>query len=299
MFGSKYRSRILELNASDERGINVIREKIKAFATKKISNIDETTFENNNTTNFLKKALNIQIIILDEADMMTNDAQSALRRIIEDNSKTTRFCLICNYLTKIIDPISSRCAKFMFNSLPKHLQIHKINQILEFEDLKNFLNNDILEYIVDVSEGDLRRSINQVQTICGLYVDKNNGNLLNNKINTEDLEELCGIISESRIKQLLKNLLKKDIATLNVYNIVTEFCNDGYDAIQLIKQLNDYFINSEYGIKTIKQLGGERVLIFFLELMIDAENSCIEGANPELALSDLFCRIINYINKIN
>jgi replication factor C subunit 2/4 len=92
--------RILELNASDERGIQVVRDKVKKFSQKQISKL-----ANKNVPQY-------QIVILDEADSMTQDAQGALRRVIEDYSGTTRFCFICNYVSKIIDPIASRCAKY-------------------------------------------------------------------------------------------------------------------------------------------------------------------------------------------
>ena len=97
----------MELNASDDRGIQAIREKVKSFAQKIVTKLET------------KSLADFQIIILDEADLLTNDAQSALRRIIEDNSSQTRFCIICNYVSKIIDPIVSRCAKFRFNYINK------------------------------------------------------------------------------------------------------------------------------------------------------------------------------------
>ena len=100
LFGESFKERILELNASDERGIQVVREKIKKYSQRVIQKKTDI--------------FNFQIVILDEADSMTVDAQSALRRIIEDNVKSTRFCIICNYVSKIIDPIASRCAKFRY-----------------------------------------------------------------------------------------------------------------------------------------------------------------------------------------
>ena len=136
----------MELNASDDRGIQAIRDKVKSFAQKIV-----TKLENKSLADF-------QIIILDEADLLTNDAQSALRRIIEDNSSQTRFCIICNYVSKIIDPIVSRCAKFRFNALSEETQIKHLNDIAKRENMK--INSSIINKIQKVSQGDLRKSIN-------------------------------------------------------------------------------------------------------------------------------------------
>ncbi|KAI5285715.1 Subunit of heteropentameric Replication factor C (RF-C), partial [Ascosphaera atra] len=105
LFGpSLYRSRILELNASDERGIGIVREKVKDFARTQLSHPP-------NSAEYKAKypCPPFKIIILDEADSMTQDAQSALRRTMERYSRLTRFCLVCNYVTRIIDPVASRC----------------------------------------------------------------------------------------------------------------------------------------------------------------------------------------------
>jgi replication factor C subunit 2/4 len=117
-----YKQRILELNASDERGIQVIREKVKTFAQGAVGERKTAGYP----------CPRFKIIILDEADTMTPDAQSALRRIMELYSKVTRFCLICNYVTRIIEPLASRCAKFRFRPLPVSSMVSRMTQIAGF-----------------------------------------------------------------------------------------------------------------------------------------------------------------------
>ena len=127
LYGPKfYLNRILELNASDDRGIQVVRDKIKTFASYKP--------QRNYNKNY--PCPKYKIIILDEADAMTNEAQTALRRIIEDNTNQTRFCLICNYITKIIQPLSSRCVKLCFKPIPESEQIKKMKKICDKENVK-------------------------------------------------------------------------------------------------------------------------------------------------------------------
>lgn len=148
MFGKEfYRTRVLELNASDERGIAVVREKIKKFAQRKIQRGPNVNCPP------------VQICILDEADSMTIDAQAALRRIIEAYATTTRFCIICNYIAKIIDPLASRCVKFRFSHIEGSAQKARLYEICEKESIR-LESEKVLETLIDVSEGDLRRSIN-------------------------------------------------------------------------------------------------------------------------------------------
>lgn len=135
-----YRQRVLELNASDDRGIKVVREKIKKFAMAMPQKQPKGEF----------LSPNYKIIILDEADLMTNDAQSALRRIIEDYASSTRFCIICNYITKIITPLASRCIKYQFKPISLEAQVAKLQEISRSEHLV-LRTPDTLETLVEVS----------------------------------------------------------------------------------------------------------------------------------------------------
>merc|ERR1719334_2905386 len=148
------KSRGLELNASDERGINVIRHKVKNFAriTVGITKDHDPKYP----------CPPYKIIILDEADSMTRDAQSALRRTMERWSKVTRFCLICNYVSRIIAPVSSRCAKFRFQSLPRDEIITKLELICKSEGIQ--ASSDTFAALEAVSGGDLRKAITFLQS---------------------------------------------------------------------------------------------------------------------------------------
>uniref|UniRef100_H2Z4T7 AAA+ ATPase domain-containing protein n=1 Tax=Ciona savignyi TaxID=51511 RepID=H2Z4T7_CIOSA len=146
------KERVLELNASDERGISVIREKVKKFAQLTANALREDG----------KKCPPYKIIILDEADSMTKAAQEALRRTMEKQSKTTRFCLICNYVSKIIPPIISRCSQFRFNSLSVEDQKKRLWHVCEKEGVK--ISEDAMSCLVKCSEGDLRKAMTYLQT---------------------------------------------------------------------------------------------------------------------------------------
>ena len=156
VFGtSEYHHRVLELNASDDRGIAKVREKVKKYAETKLAKLPPGK-------------PNYKIIILDEADQMTPDAQQALRRVIEDYASITRFCLICNYVTKIIEPLSSRCIKFRFKEIGLDYQMKQLESISMKEGME--LAPESLQAVIEISGGDLRKSVNLLQLAKATYV---------------------------------------------------------------------------------------------------------------------------------
>lgn len=146
LMGESFRSLVLELNASDERGIGVVRERIKGF-----SQIIQTA----------PSGVQFGLVILDECDEMTRDAQTALRRIMETSSRTCRFILICNYQSGIIEPIQSRCAVFRFRRLEEAEAIEHLAKICKSEQID--AGPKVVERVFELSEGDLRRAINYLQ----------------------------------------------------------------------------------------------------------------------------------------
>jgi replication factor C subunit 2/4 len=158
MLGDSYKNAVLELNASDARGIDVVRNKIKWFAQQKVT---------------LPPGKH-KIVILDEADSMTGAAQQALRRTMEIFSSSTRFALACNNSTKIIEPIQSRCAVLRFTRLSDAEVLARLLQIIEYESIQ--YDSSGLEAIVFIAEGDMRNALNALQsTVSGFgYVNATN-----------------------------------------------------------------------------------------------------------------------------
>jgi replication factor C small subunit len=149
LFGESWKENYLELNASDERGIDVVRQKVKDFArTKAISKIP------------------FKVIFLDEADALTNEAQNALRRTMENYTSNCRFILSCNYSSKVIDPIQSRCAVFRFRLLEKKDLDKIVKRISLKENLK--IDDKVIDSLFEISGGDCRRTINLLQTTASI-----------------------------------------------------------------------------------------------------------------------------------
>jgi len=207
LYKDNYNDYVLELNASDERGIRVVREKIKTFSQKAVDN-------------------DFKIIILDEADAMTSDSQFALRRIIEKYSINTRFFLICNYINKIIPPLLSRCAVFRFKTM-NNLEIETI--------LKNIMNKEGI--IIDKSninkiiKDDLRKSINNLQKL--IFLNRNNKK--DNKIYLEYFDNNVNI----NIDEIIYN---EKLDTIEYTNYLI---NEGYSFDELYFSLKKELLTSE------------------------------------------------------
>ena len=249
MYGSNYSSMILELNGSDDRLINVVREQIKDFSAtnSKIYNILQHNEEINKT--------NIKLVILDEVDAMTYDAQFALRRVIELYTSSTRFCLICNYLTKIIPAIQSRCQMFRFAPISYIEHLNKIKKVIELENVN--IEEKAIEKIVELSEGDMRKSLNLLQSQFMIY----NSNL----ITINSIYKSIGYMTEEEQNNLINNL--KNCTLQDTYNTLSKIQNENNMSNQdIIREITSYFTRIYLKEQKLKKNINDKLLIFFDEL---------------------------------
>lgn len=224
LFGPELsKTRVLELNASDERGISVVRDKIKNFARTVVSAPSAENREHYPCPDF-------KLVILDEADQMTQDAQAALRRTMENYSKLTRFCLICNYVTRIIDPLASRCSKFRFHELDKTNSLGRLKYIADQENVST--TDDCLSHLLDISSGDLRRAITLLQSASGLA---------DPDVTVELIDELSGTIPQASIDTLVQSMNRG--VQRRIENVVQSCILEGWSVARLIEQLHDRLIS--------------------------------------------------------
>ncbi|OHW89836.1 activator 1 41 kda subunit [Colletotrichum incanum] len=277
------KSRVLELNASDERGISIVREKVKDFARMQLTN----------PTNEYKKRYPcppFKIIILDEADSMTQDAQSALRRTMETYSKITRFCLICNYVTRIIDPLASRCSKFRFKSLDQGNAKKRLEDIAENEGVQ--LENGAVDALIKCSEGDLRKAITFLQSAARLVGAGDKGvsgddamDVDKKPVTVKIIEDIAGVIPENTIDELVSAIRPQGAADTyqNVAKVVEEMVADGWSAGQIVTQLYQSIVFDE----TIPDVQKNKIVLIFSEV----DKRLVDGADEHLTILDLALRI--------
>ncbi|PIA27245.1 hypothetical protein AQUCO_08200037v1 [Aquilegia coerulea] len=258
LFGPElYKSRVLELNASDDRGINVVRTKIKDFAAVAVGTRGRQGGY---------PCPPYKIIILDEADSMTEDAQNALRRTMETYSKVTRFIFICNYISRIIEPLASRCAKFRFKPLSDDIMTNRILHICTEEGLN--LDPEALATLSSISQGDLRRAITYLQSAARLF---------GSTISDKELISVSGVIPQAVVQALFAACKSGDfdLANKEVNNVIAE----GYPVSQMFLQLMEVIVEAnditdEQKARICSKLG-------------EADKCLIDGADEYLQLLDV------------
>ncbi|NXR37482.1 RFC4 factor, partial [Zosterops hypoxanthus] len=262
-----FRQRVLELNASDERGIQVIREKVKAFA--------QLTASGSRSDG--KMCPPFKIVILDEADSMTSAAQAALRRTMEKESKTTRFCLICNYISRIIEPLTSRCSKFRFKPLSDSIQHQRLLDVSEKERVK--ISNEAVSYLVKVSEGDLRKAITFLQSATRLMGGK--------EITEKIITEIAGVIPKETIDELLLGCQSGSFEKLET--LAKNLINEGFAVAQLVNQLHDTVVESEdYSDKQKSAI---------VEKLAEVDKCLADGADEFLQLMSLCALVMQQLTQ--
>ncbi|MCK4996093.1 MAG: replication factor C small subunit [Thermoplasmatales archaeon] len=251
LYGDAWKQNFMELNASDERGIGIIRGKIKDFAR----------------TAPMRKA-DFKIIFLDEADSLTSDAQSALRRTMERHTRICRFILSVNYSSKIIEPIQSRCTVFRYSPIKEDDVKKFMRKIATNEKLQ--ITDDGLETLIFISRGDLRKAINILQV----------GASVNKKITAELLYETSAIAKPEDVKNLINTALGGNFmaARSQLYDLLIKYGLSGEDIIKQIHQsIFDLAIPDDAKVKLIEKAG-------------EIEFRLIEGSNAHIQLEALLAQ---------
>lgn len=254
LFGTDgWAGRFLELNASDERGIGVVRGKIKDFA--RVGTSDNTGFK---------------IIFLDEADALTHDAQAALRRTMEKYTATTRFILSCNYSSKIIDPIQSRCAVFRFKPLATD-QVKKFVRRIATEE-KVQIAPDGVDALVFIAKGDLRKTVNTLQVAAAL----------GGTVDAESIYRTTSTARPEEVKRLLETALGGDFMAARsiLDNLLIEYGLSGEDVIrQIHRSVFDLTIADRQKVHLIDKVG-------------EIEFRLVEGANERIQIECLLAHFV-------
>jgi len=258
-FQDTWQENFLELNASDERGIDVVRVKIKDFArTKALGDVP------------------FKIIYLDESDALTKEAQQALRRTMENYTATCRFILSCNYSSKIIDPIQSRCAVFKFKPLAKEEIFEIIDMVAKDQTL--IINSDTKEAIFEASHGDVRRAENILQSAA----------TFNKTITVEDVFSIASLAKPRELDEVFTYCVNEDFsnARKKLLDIMLDY---GLSGLDIIAQLQRNVWKVE-GIDNHAKLE-------FVKACGEIEFRLVEGSDEFIQLESLLAKFINDLNK--
>ena len=262
LYGPLASRRVLELNASDERGIDVVRTKVKDFSR---------LLCNETVPDYLCPPF--KIVILDEVDFMTKDAQAALRRIMETEAANTSFCLLCNHISKIISPIKSRCAMFRFTAVEDKKAEERLEKICRLENV--LIESSALRLLVGAAEGDMRQAITLLQGLWQLHGSTG--------ITEEAVKKIAGIVEKEEIEEMFLVCLKgtgKEIVDLSKRIIQQAIAVDKIVLGIADRIANDCVLDDKRKIGIIRK-------------MLSVECSLLKGADPFLQLLSLFGSINN------
>jgi replication factor C small subunit len=252
LYGKGYREHLMELNASDERGIKIVRETVKTFA--RTRSIGEIPFK---------------ILILDEADNMTSDAQQALRRTMEKFTETCRFIMIANYSGKIIEPLQSRCAPFRFSYMSKEDQDRYLRHIIQEENIQ--ILDEGYDAIFEVSGGDLRRATNTLQAAASM----------GKVIDAETVYSVIGRANPEDVNKMIKTAMKGDFleARKQLREMIMKYGVAGSD---IIKQIHTEIFRS---------MLPDSWKVTLSEAIGEIDFRLVQGADVEVQLSALLARL--------
>lgn len=256
LYGKYYQCMVMELNASDDRRIDVVRDKIKRFV------ISQNVFFG---TNIAERENIFKLVILDEADAMTPDAQAILRQIVEKYTDNTRFCLICNYIQNINPALQSRCTRFRFSPIESNMIKTKIIQISECENIK--LTDSGIETIIKRSRGDMRKVINMLQSVSMAY----------NVINEKNINNSIGYPRQEHMNIIIGSLINDSLMMAHgkILNIKTLHGLSLGDIITEIHNILINYINSIILIEDLKKLSIDQIINILSKLRLIEYNHSV------------------------
>lgn len=257
ILGESWKDYTLELNASNERGIDTVRLRIKNFA----SYADR------------RAEIPFRILLLDESDSMTGDAQTALRRIMEESSKTTRFILTANYSSNIIEPLQSRCAIFRFSRLPEDDVVKGLEAICKKEGIRQ--EKEALSIIYKATEGDMRHALNMLQAASSL-----------GEISVENVNKVTGLSGRTKVAEVIEIAMKGDFSSAR--NKMIELLQvSGLSEHDFIKFANEALSKSEYSSS-----------IDAIQATAETDFRLMQGANPDIQLSAYLAQLASIGKRI-
>lgn len=248
LLGENFKKATIELNASDDRGIDVVREKIKAFATQKVPLPPNRH----------------KIVILDEADSMTESAQQAMRIIISDYSSTTRFALACNDSTKIIEPIQSRCSMLRFAKLKNEEIEERLKKIMDIEKID--YDQSGIQALIETSNGDMRYALNNLQsTFVGFgSIRRDNVYKIVDIPKPEILMKIVELCQNNQMPKALDNidqLVEDGYTALDIVNVISRIIQEKVDIkdktkFSMLKEISMFKMKILDGIDSFVQIYG-------------------------------------------